>query len=68
MNTIDRTDWAPAVRVSWSADEAAYVARSDRFPGLVARNEWSALAALDEFIELAENTRRQGHSGFRPAA
>ncbi|MFE6861216.1 hypothetical protein [Nocardia sp. NPDC057668] len=67
MNTIDRTDSAPAVRVSWSAGEAAYVARSDRFPGLTARNEWSALAALDEFIELVEHVRRQG-DGVRPAA
>ncbi|WP_040811030.1 hypothetical protein [Nocardia concava] len=54
--------------VDWSSSDASFIARSDRFPGLVARNEFSSLAAMDDLIELIEQAGRHEHSGGRSAA
>ncbi|WP_019928978.1 hypothetical protein [Nocardia sp. BMG111209] len=57
-----------SVTVHWSAAEAAFIARSDQYPGLVARDEWSSLAAVDNLIDVIERQRRPDLSAGRPAA
>ncbi|MGW4245738.1 hypothetical protein [Nocardia sp. NPDC004722] len=54
--------------VRWSLAEGAFIARSDRHPGLVARDEWSSLAALESLIELIDQQGAHDHSADRPAA
>ncbi|MFE3196133.1 hypothetical protein ACFXHA_44535 [Nocardia sp. NPDC059240] len=54
--------------VRWSLADSAFIARSDRHPGLVARDEWSSLAALEGLIELLEQQRPHDHSVDRTAA
>lgn len=57
-----------SVNVHWSSPDAAFIAGSDRYPGLTCRNEWSSLAAVDGLIDLIEQQRRHGDSADRPAA
>ncbi|WP_460717231.1 hypothetical protein [Nocardia heshunensis] len=54
--------------VRWSLADSAFIARSDQHPGVVARDEWSSLAALEGLIDLIEQQRPQGHSADRSAA
>lgn len=68
MGTLGRSVSLSYLHVDWSAAETAFVARSDQYPGLVARDEWSSLAAIDSLIDLIERQRWQGHSSDRPAA
>ncbi|MVU76547.1 hypothetical protein GPX89_04730 [Nocardia sp. ET3-3] len=68
MGIIDSGVCLSSFQVHWSPQDAEFIARSDRYPGLVARNEWSSLAAVDELIELIEQQGRQPHSAGRPAA
>ncbi|MCM6773834.1 hypothetical protein NDR87_10175 [Nocardia sp. CDC159] len=44
-----------SVHVRWSAAESAFVARSDRYPELIHRNEWSSLAAVDGLLSLIDH-------------
>ncbi|MBF6329308.1 hypothetical protein [Nocardia transvalensis] len=40
--------------VHWSPSDSAFIARSDRHPGLVYRDQWSSLAAVDGLLVLLE--------------
>lgn len=55
-------------RVQWSPAEGAYIARSDRHPGLIARDEWSSLAAIDSLIDVIEHRGQHDDWSGRPAA
>ncbi|MEC3954479.1 hypothetical protein VMT65_15665 [Nocardia sp. CDC153] len=68
MGIIDTDVCLSSVQVHWSTSDAAFIARSDLYPGLVARNEWSSLAAIDTLIDLIDGQRRHGRSADRPAA
>ncbi|MFI5784031.1 hypothetical protein [Nocardia sp. NPDC051570] len=57
-----------ACHVRWSAAEAAFIARSDQHPGLVCRNEWSSLAAIEGLLVLIERHRPAPEQSHRPAA
>jgi hypothetical protein len=54
--------------VRWSPADGAFVARSDRYPGLIAYDEWSSLAAIDALMDLIEHMRSHDHPADRPAA
>ncbi|MFF0607250.1 hypothetical protein ACFYUD_01125 [Nocardia tengchongensis] len=68
MGIIDTDVCLSSFQVFWSSPDATFIALSDRYPGLVARNEFSSLAAVDELIDLIEQQRRHHHSAGRPAA
>ncbi|MEU1208340.1 hypothetical protein [Nocardia sp. NPDC005825] len=68
MGIIDMDVCLSSFQVSQSPD-GAFVALSDRYPGVVVRNEFSSLAAVDELIDLIdhiEQQRRQDRSAGRP--
>ncbi|APB00173.1 hypothetical protein [Nocardia seriolae] len=67
MRTADRDDTLSGVEVHFSLPDAAYIARSDRYPGLVCRNEWSSLAAIEGLLELIDAHHRPDPAA-RPAA
>ncbi|MFF2555325.1 hypothetical protein ACFVUS_30270 [Nocardia sp. NPDC058058] len=46
-----------AIDVRWSEAESAFVARSSRYPDLMHADPWSALAAVEGFIERAAMRR-----------
>ncbi|MFE3103797.1 hypothetical protein [Nocardia tengchongensis] len=68
MGIIDTDVCLSSFQVIRAPSDGAFIALSDRYPGLVARNEFSSLAAVDELIEMIERQRRQDHSAGRPAA
>ncbi|AYF75204.1 hypothetical protein D7D52_16530 [Nocardia yunnanensis] len=68
MGIIDSGVCLSSFQVHWSVEDATFVARSDRYPGLVACDEFSSLAAVDGLIDLIEQQERQDHSSRRPAA
>ncbi|MRH87639.1 hypothetical protein GFY24_09275 [Nocardia sp. SYP-A9097] len=68
MGAVDGDVCLSFFHVQWSSVDGAFIARSDQYPGLVARDEWSSLAAVDGLIDLIEQQRWQRHSSGRPAA
>ncbi|MGV9662199.1 hypothetical protein ACWDUL_25350 [Nocardia niigatensis] len=68
MGIIDSGVCLSSITVYWSLQDAAFIARSDRYPGLVARNEWSSLAAVDGLMDMIEQQGRHDRSSRRPAA
>ncbi|RDI69433.1 hypothetical protein [Nocardia pseudobrasiliensis] len=61
------TNLLSSFHVRWSAAESAFVARSDRYPGLTCRDEYSSLAAVDGLLVLIER-QRCSQATRRPAA
>ncbi|MFC9995107.1 hypothetical protein [Nocardia sp. NPDC127526] len=43
-----------SIQVSWSESDAAFVARSDQFPGIAHSDPHSSLAAVDGLLETVE--------------
>lgn len=68
MGIIGRELGLSSFHAWWSPAEEAYVAHSDRYPGLIARDEFSSLAAIDSLIELIEHSGRHDDWSDRPAA
>ncbi|MET9489748.1 hypothetical protein [Nocardia sp. NPDC006630] len=68
MGSYGREVCLASFRVEWSPTEGTYIARSDRYPGLTARDEWSSLAAIDTLIELIEHKGLHDDWSGRPAA
>ncbi|RDI60508.1 hypothetical protein DFR76_115138 [Nocardia pseudobrasiliensis] len=68
MVSIDHVISLSSVHVDWSSRESAFVARSDSYPGLVYRDEWSSLAAVDGLLDLIEKRCGPDSSSTRPAA
>ncbi|WP_433671987.1 hypothetical protein ACQP06_10190 [Nocardia sp. CA-136227] len=68
MGIVDTDVCLSSFHVFRSSSDDAFVALSDHYPGLVARNEFSSLAAVDELIDLIERQRRLTRSAGRPAA
>ncbi|MBL1078709.1 hypothetical protein JK358_30335 [Nocardia sp. 2] len=56
MDDFEREVRLSAVHVHWSETDAAFVARSDQYPGLVHRDEYSSLAAVDGLIDLVRDS------------
>lgn len=68
MGNVGGTFCLSSVHVFWSSDDEVFVARSDRHPDLVARDEWSSLAAMEALIDLIEQQGPQDYSSDRSAA
>ncbi|MFB8003377.1 hypothetical protein [Nocardia sp. NPDC056000] len=68
MGNVGGTLCLSSFHVYWSSDDEVFVAHSDRHPGLVARDEWSSLAAMETLIDLIERQRPHDHSVDRSAA
>lgn len=51
MNRIDRHIQLSAFHVRWSPSDAAFIARSEQYPGLTYTDEWSSLAAVDGLMD-----------------
>lgn len=47
----------PSIDVAWSPEQAAFVARSPRCPGMTGTDKWSSLAAVDALIEAVGQLR-----------
>ncbi|GAB4586920.1 hypothetical protein [Nocardia sp. IFM 10818] len=56
MDDSDQRIHLYAIHVRWSAPDAAYVAWSEQYPGLVHTDPWSSLAAVDGLIEKVQIT------------
>ncbi|MBF6241029.1 hypothetical protein IU474_28690 [Nocardia otitidiscaviarum] len=52
-----------SIQVRWSDADAAFVARSDQFPGLTHRDPHSSLAAVDGLLEAIERAGASTRSG-----
>ncbi|MFE3987733.1 hypothetical protein ACFXPR_24880 [Nocardia tengchongensis] len=68
MGIIDTDVYLSSFQVFRSSSDGAFIALSDRYPGLVARNEFSSLAAVDELIDLIERQQQHAQTAGRPAA
>ncbi|MEC3917256.1 hypothetical protein [Nocardia sp. CDC160] len=54
MQDVERSpDLLASIQVRWSPEREAFVASSDRYPGLTYCDRWSSLAAVDGLIEAA---------------
>ncbi|MCU1646158.1 MAG: hypothetical protein JWN03_6433 [Nocardia sp.] len=51
MDEIERQIQLSAFQVQWSPPDAAFVARSSQYPGVICADEGSSLAAVDGLIE-----------------
>ncbi|MEC3956198.1 hypothetical protein VMT65_24385 [Nocardia sp. CDC153] len=61
MQDVERSqDLLASIQVRWSPEQAAFIAWSDRYPGLTCSDRWSSLAAVDGFIEAASADALRG--------